>query len=119
MNRRVLVAEDEPALRAMLIDIFEGYGFDVTAFANADEACTFISNQACPLDLLFTDVRMPGNKTGLDLAFSARQLMPDLPIVISSGYFDGPMQTLSNVKLLPKPWNMDAFVDACQLPEMW
>lgn len=115
MARRVLIAEDEELLRDMLIDHFEDHGFEVVAFASADEACAFIHEHGCLFNLLFTDVKMPGAKTGLDLAFNARQLKPDLPIVISSGYFDGPMQKLSEVVLLPKPWDLQKLEDACGL----
>ncbi len=99
----------------MLRDIFEDYDFEVFAFATADEACAYLERNRPALDLLFTDVKMPGLKTGLDLAYQARQLHPGLPVVISSGYFDGPVQKLSEMTLLPKPWDLDRLVAVCAL----
>ncbi|WP_454253201.1 response regulator [Pseudomonas sp. Marseille-Q7302] len=115
MNRLVLIAEDERLLAEMLRDIFEEHECEVLVFSTADDACRYLEQKHPPLDLLFTDVRMPGSKTGLDLALSARRLQPTLPIVVSSGYFDGPTQHLSEMTLLPKPWNLERLLTVCSL----
>ena len=115
MKRKVLIAEDEAALAEMLSEVFEDAGFDVIAFESADEACAQLHQHVGGLDLLFTDVKMPGEKTGLDLVFAARKCRPELPIVVSSGYFEGPVQQIDQVTLLPKPWSLEKLMAVCDL----
>ena len=103
MKGQVLIAEDEELLLDMLREIFEEHGSEVVCFATADAAYDYLQRTGHRLNLLFTDVKMPGAMTGLDLAYQARRLQPDLRIVISSGYFDGPIQQLSRATLLAKP----------------
>lgn len=115
MKCHVLIAEDEEVLADLLREIFEDHGCKVVSFATADAAYDYLQSTGQRLDLLFTDVKMPGKMTGLDLAYHARRLQPDLRIVISSGYFDGPTQQLSRVTLLPKPWEIEQLLQACDL----
>lgn len=115
MKCQVLIAEDQQQLADMLREIFEDHGCEVISFATADAAYDYLQSTGHRLDLLFTDVKMPGEMTGLDLAYRARHLQPDLRIVISSGYFDEPTQQLSQVTLLPKPWQVDRLLQACDL----
>lgn len=115
MKCQVLIAEDEKLLADMLREIFEEHGCEVVSFATADAAYDYLQRTSHRLDLLFTDVKMPGEMTGLDLAYRAGRLQPDLRIVISSGYFDEPTQRLSQVTLLPKPWQVDRLLQACEL----
>lgn len=115
MKRRVLIVEDETMLAEVLRDIFVEHSCEVVAFATADAAYQYLKQDGASLDLLFTDVKMPGCMTGLDLAYQARQLQPDLQIVISSGYFDGPALQLSHMTLLPKPWNLEKLLQVCEI----
>jgi CheY-like chemotaxis protein len=115
VKRHVLIAEDEKVLAEMLSDLFEDAGYEVITFQTADEACANLHQHVDKLDLLFTDVKMPGSKTGIDLVFAARTNRPDLPIIVSSGYFDGPIQQISHVTLLPKPWSLEKLLDVCGL----
>lgn len=115
MKGKVLIAEDESALVEMLSEVFEDAGFEVVAFDTADIACAQLDEHIADLSLLFTDVKMPGEKTGLDLVFAARKVRPDLPIVVSSGYFEETEQQISQVTLLPKPWSLGKLIEVCGL----
>ena len=117
MNRpRVLVAEDEPVLLALLQELFEDWGFEVHAFDSADAACTFMQEQQPQLDLLFTDVRMPGLLSGLDLALQARRRQAGLPIVVTSGYYDKQPAGAVQAVFLPKPWDLRTLMERCPVP---
>lgn len=115
MKGKVLIAEDEPAVVAMLSEVFEEAGFEIVAFDTADAACAQLHEHIEDLILLFTDVKMPGEKTGLDLVFAARKVRSDLPIVVSSGYFEGTEQQISQVTWLPKPWTLGKLMKVCGL----
>ncbi|WP_454253512.1 response regulator [Pseudomonas sp. Marseille-Q7302] len=115
MNKpKVLIAEDEPLLTDMLCTVFEEQGFETVTFGTADEAVSFLKLTRTHLDLLFTDVRMPGALSGLDLAAVAQALQPGLPVVVSSGYYEPMTSKLDQTTLLPKPWKLEALESVCR-----
>jgi two-component system, response regulator PdtaR len=80
----VLIVEDEVLLRLMIADELRSNGLSVVEAANADEALTVLRSSA-PVDLLFTDIRMPGSMDGLALAALMRATQPELKIIVTSG----------------------------------
>ena len=82
--RRVLVVEDEAAVRDMIVDVLIEDGFDVHAVASAREALLHLGAQ-WPVDVLFTDIDLAGELDGIRLAQLARKVRPDLALVITSG----------------------------------
>ena len=85
--RTVLVVEDEVLVLYLLADALEEEGFRVVSAANgaeALEAFATVEREGGHVDVLFTDVNMPGID-GLELARRARELQPDLPIIYASG----------------------------------
>lgn len=86
-NETILLVEDEPALRASAERSLRKCGFTVLATAHAVEAQTRLTNHAGPIDLLLTDVIMPG-MNGDELAQRAIALRPGLKVVYMSGYTD-------------------------------
>lgn len=83
----ILLVEDEALIRAMLAEVLRETGFTVIEAASADLALECLNDMA-RLDLLFTDVQMPGSMNGIDLARRLRAHNPDLPIIISSANLD-------------------------------
>lgn len=82
---KLLLAEDEAAVRETLVRILELSGYQVMATATGDAA--FAAFEADPtFDLLLTDIVMPGKLQGTDLAKSLRERWPALPIIFMSGY---------------------------------
>lgn len=82
---RLLLAEDETAVREMLVATLRASGFHVTAAASGDEAMAIYT--ANPVfDIIITDIVMPGTLQGTDLARALRALRPDLPVIFMSGY---------------------------------
>jgi CheY-like chemotaxis protein len=82
----VLVVEDEIMVRLMIADDLRDAGFTVIEAASADEALTVLRSST-PVDLVLTDIRMPGSLDGLALAATVRATWPDLKIIVASGSF--------------------------------
>jgi hypothetical protein len=111
-QRRLLVVEDEEAVRSVTRSILERNGYDVVTFGAAEEALAELASDA-RVDLLLTDVVMPG-MSGPQLADRARGLRPDLPVLLMSGY---PRDLLEQGAIDPglvmvkKPFDSHALLD--------
>ena len=82
---RVLLVEDDSLIQVIAADFLHNEGFEVTVAQTGDEAAGLLDAEH-GLDILFTDVRMPGTLDGIDLARRARRQHPALPLLIVSGY---------------------------------
>ena len=97
-SETILVAEDDPFVRSSVIHRLESLGYGVIAVVNAEEA--LLKLRANPsIDLLFTDIIMPGGMNGWELGDMARQIRPGLPIIYTSGYA---LETLVKQGRIPK-----------------
>ncbi|OZI43731.1 two-component system sensor histidine kinase/response regulator [Bordetella genomosp. 5] len=84
-NETVLVVEDDDAVRATVVDLFTGLGYRVLEARDAQSAHG-IFEAGTAVDLLFTDVVMPGPLRSPELARLARARQPDLAVLFTSGY---------------------------------
>ena len=104
----VLIVEDHPLLRRAASRQLTELGYHVREAENADAALVILSSQG-QLDLLFTDVVMPGTMDGLDLAIAAQKQRPDLKVLVTTGFAgmrDGePRMAGSSFSVLDKPYN--------------
>ena len=82
----VLVVEDEVLISNLVADVLSASGFVVHEVTTADEALRYI-NSGADIDVLFTDINLPGDMDGAELAARARELRPEMPIVYASGRF--------------------------------
>lgn len=104
---KILLVEDDDEVRETAFTMLEDLGYVVLQAPDAATALSHLQSDA-EIDLLFTDVVMPGKITGHDLAKSARDLRPDLPVLFTSGYVqdsivhDGRLD--EGVQLLGKPY---------------
>jgi two-component sensor histidine kinase/CheY-like chemotaxis protein len=80
----VLVVEDEMVLRMRAVDIVEDAGFTSVEAANADQAIAILESRS-DIDLLFTDIQMPGSMDGLKLAHAVHDRWPAIKIILVSG----------------------------------
>ena len=80
---KILVVEDEPAIRMIAADILRDAGYSVTETATATEAMVVLSSQR--IDLVFSDVLMPGSIGGLTLAGWIKTNRPKVPVILCSG----------------------------------
>jgi PAS domain S-box-containing protein len=94
----VLVVEDDPFVRNFAVSTLEGLGYHVLSAVDAQGALSRI-NQGERIDILFTDVVMPGNVNGLQLAEQAKQIVPNLKVLLTSGYA---LETLAARGRLPQ-----------------
>jgi CheY-like chemotaxis protein len=79
----ILLAEDEPIVRLALAETLRERGARVIECANADEALEVVLTDT-PVDVLVTDVRMPGTLDGIALARRVKHARPGLPILVIS-----------------------------------
>ena len=83
----VLVVEDESLLRMSTVDELIAHGFEVMEAANAREALE-IFNAGRRFECLFTDVDMPGDADGLELARLVKESWPPIEVIVTSGHRD-------------------------------
>ena len=102
---RLLVVEDDEFVRACMVDTLTALGCVVRQASNGDEAVHALA-QDRP-DLLLTDYLMPG-MTGAELARSARDRYPDLPVIVATGYADmeAIQASIGEGMVLRKPFQM-------------
>jgi PAS domain S-box-containing protein len=81
----VLVVEDDPFVRSYSISRLESLGYAVIAAVDGNDALQKLRADAA-VDILFTDIVMPGGINGWELADLAQQLRPGLPVLLTSGY---------------------------------
>lgn len=98
----VLVVEDEFLVRMLAVDILCEQGFEVFEACDAADALNLLHREV-KIDLLFTDVRMPGEMDGVELAQFARTRWPKLRVIITSGHC-GAHPPLPDISYLSKPY---------------
>jgi CheY-like chemotaxis protein len=93
----VLVVDDEPLVRMTTVDELEA--------ANADVALVVLEARSDEVQVLFTDVNMPGSMDGMALAEQVHQRWPHIRVLISSGYArPHPDEIPDNGHFMPKPY---------------
>jgi CheY-like chemotaxis protein len=97
MIGRLLIAEDDVFIRAMISEFLRDAGFDVTEAGDADEAVAILESGS-PFDVLFSDVKMPGSISGRELADRVESRWPNTGVILTSGY----SSALSDLDDLPK-----------------
>jgi CheY-like chemotaxis protein len=107
----VLLVEDELLVRMAAADDLEEAGFHVLEAANADVALAVLETYSDTVQVLFTDIDMPGSMNGLDLAESVQQRWPHISLLISSAYHKlHPGQIPDEGRFIPKPYSSDDVV---------
>lgn len=109
-NEVILIVEDEEAVRATAHSMLEEMGYACLEAENGDAALKILQSGA-KIDLLFTDVVMPGQVTPRELAAKAQALIPGLPILFTSGYTEDAIvhhgRLDEGVALISKPYQKD------------
>jgi len=101
---RVLVVEDEILISEWVAEALTQQGFAVQAVTNADDAVGCLATEA--VDVLFTDINLPGGMDGAALARRARELRPNLAVVYASAQATAlaPDARVPGAVVLPKPY---------------
>jgi signal transduction histidine kinase/ActR/RegA family two-component response regulator len=109
---RILVVDDEPAVRDLLRDVFECEGYKVVAASGGYEALSYMESRT--FDLIFTDIGMPG-MSGWELVRAIRRKKQQIPIVVITGWgelVDGKEQTSAEVNwVLTKPFSIEKILE--------
>ncbi len=107
----VLIVEDEFEIRAAVAAEFADAGFAVLE-AGDDVAALAHLGGDCPIDLLFTDIRLPGEHDGWVIALKARRLRPGLPVFYATAYTDRSPQLVPGGLFFRKPYLPRMIIDA-------
>lgn len=111
-HETILLVEDEPAVRGLAQAVLSGAGYRVISCGNADEALAQFEQSREGVDLLLTDVVMPG-RSGTELARLLADRSPGMQVVLMSGYSREnltPSATSSHRAFLPKPFSAAALL---------
>jgi len=100
----VLLVEDNPDVAAVSASLLEQLGYVVRRVPNAEAALHAIEQDG--IDLVFSDIVMPGGMNGLALARRLRQMRPGLPILLATGYSDAAINMRGDFPILRKPYEI-------------
>lgn len=102
----VLVVDDSADVAEVTSSLFEHLGYD-TIYRDSAEAALKVLEEGTKIDLVFSDIVMPGTIDGVGLAREIRMRYPNLPVVLTTGYSDAAKAAPSNLRILRKPFDTD------------
>jgi len=105
-HKTILVVEDSEDVRHLAESILNSLGYNVITAVNGEDALRALESNP-KIDLLFTDLLMPGGMDGLMLADQMRRAIPELPVVLTTGYMDefaNQDKVFPSLEVLPKPY---------------
>jgi signal transduction histidine kinase/ActR/RegA family two-component response regulator len=110
---QVLVVEDDDEVAALTVEMINQLGYDTTRVASAEAALGALANRRS-VDVVFSDIMMPGRMDGVELAQEIRRRRPGLPVLLTSGYAEGARRNAGaqEIKIIPKPYRIDELRDA-------
>ena len=105
----VLLVDDEDSVRAVVAEHLREFGYTVLEVADGAAALRQLRLGA-RVDVLVTDVGLPGGLNGRQVADAARERRPDLPVLFITGYADGALdsQLAPGMEVIGKPFALDA-----------
>ncbi|UPG71057.1 ATP-binding protein [Roseomonas gilardii subsp. gilardii] len=110
----VLVVDDEPSLRLLAAEVLRERGYGVLDAADAASALEILRSGVA-IDLLVTDIGMPGGMNGRDLALAARELRGRLRVLFITGYPEAALEGVAlsdmDTQLLTKPFTMELLAE--------
>lgn len=112
MQQTVIVVEDEPLVRWLAMDFVVEAGLNAVEAEDADQALALIE-QLGGIDMMFTDIRMPGSMDGLELARVVQQRWPATRVIVASGHGSAELATAAGAQhFFPKPYRAESVVAA-------
>ena len=100
----MLLVEDNPDVASASAGLLEQLGYSVKWVPNADAALQAIEMDG--IDVVFSDIVMPGHLDGLGLARMIKQKRPHLPILLATGYAEAAQNARLDFPILRKPYQM-------------
>lgn len=110
---QVLVVEDDDEVAALTVEMINQLGYGTTRVASAEAALGALADRRS-VDIVFSDVMMPGQMNGVELAQEIRRRRPNLPVLLTSGFAEAARRKAGSqaVKIIPKPYRIDELRDA-------
>jgi len=105
----VLIVEDDPGVREMAIESLIELGYGILTAASGPEALEVIRGGA-RIDILFSDIVMPGGMNGVELSVEAHRIRPDIRILLTSGYAAGALtgdDVPEGLNVIAKPYRLE------------
>jgi PAS domain S-box-containing protein len=100
----VLLVEDNPDVASVSCNLLEQLGYTVRRASDAETALREVERDG--IDLVFSDIVMPGKMDGLGLAHRLKEIRPDLPVLLATGYSDAAANVRGNFPILRKPYEI-------------
>ncbi len=113
----ILLVEDSDDVRALAKEQLQALGYKVIAAGSGEEALRMLPDEAA-VDLLFTDIVMPGGMSGLELVDKFRTLRPGVPILMTTGYNDDLVADIprgSSLDVIGKPYRREELADRVRI----
>jgi DNA-binding NtrC family response regulator len=109
-----LIVEDDADLRELSAALMEETDLRVVECVDAEEAMSFLAREGQDVALVFSDIRLPGELDGVDLARRVKSLWPHITMIVTSGFeLRRPDKLPDTVTYMPKPWlALDILVQA-------
>lgn len=106
----VIVVEDDPTLRSLMVDIVEEIGAKACAFDTADDALTYLLHAHGQCGLVIADHGVPGQVQGTEFIEMVQGQWPHIAAILTSGYLLDPQTVPASTIYLHKPWSLDELV---------
>ncbi len=106
---RILVVEDNDDVRELAEAMLAAADYEVLSAPSGEQALAVLETQ--PVDLLFTDVIMPGGMNGLQLIEQVHARRPEMPVLVTTGYIDELPSRGQSLDVLAKPYHHQALLD--------
>ena len=107
---RILLVEDDPLIRELVVEALREEGFHVLHAANGEEALAWCGRRV--VDLLITDVKLPGNVDEWQIAERCREHDPGLPVIYATGFSPVSPRPVPGSLTLQKPYRPEDIVKA-------
>ena len=111
---RLLLVEDDPNVAVMVREMVADLGYEATHVAGPGAALEFLDRNP-QVDLVFSDMVMPGGMDGIELAREIGRRRPDLPVLLTSGFSPATAAAESEGRrVLPKPYTIESLAQAIE-----
>jgi len=111
----VLVVDDSVDVAEVTSTLFEHLGYE-TVYGDSAEAALRLLAEGANIDLVFSDIVMPGTMDGVGLAREIQSLYPNLPVILTTGYSDAAQAAPPNLRILRKPFDTGALKSFLEEP---
>ncbi len=106
----VLLVEDNPDVASASIGLLEQLGYRVHRVPDAEAALREVEHDG--IDFVFSDIVMPGKMDGLSLAHRLKEIRPELPVLLATGYSDAATGARGDFPILRKPYEIHELSEA-------